>query len=74
MRIYEKTEDYKIFILVTWSKFHKMEKSQLHIKLIANSLQFTCDKAFNVLGYEQIFGKKKKHRSNPHSIFSTELS
>ena len=50
MRIYEKTEGYKIFILVTWSKFHKMEKSQLHIKLIANSLQFTCDKAFNVLG------------------------
>ena len=48
MRIHEKTEGYKIFILITLSKFHKMEKSQFHIKLLVNSLQFRCDKAFKV--------------------------
>lgn len=77
MRIYEKTEGYKIFILVTWSKFHKMEKSQVHIKFIANSLQFRCDKHLKFKDKKKELektNKQKKPRSNPHSIFSTELS
>ena len=34
----------KFLYLLHGPKFHKMEKSQVHIKLIANSLQFRCDK------------------------------
>lgn len=49
-----------------------MEKPQVHLKLIVNSLQFRHDKEF-----KEFKDKKKeveKIEVNTHSIFSTELS